>query len=143
MNWIVALFLCFVLWSTYAIPGNMAEKVHGVSVNMLFGTLAFVGVALLLSGKIMTDLPKVTLLSGAQASLMGLGSAVGFYFFLTALSLSPSTKILSLVILVAGISFPAQSALAGYFVDGTKLALHQWLAIGGMGACIALFNWKF
>ncbi|OGZ07742.1 MAG: hypothetical protein A3D65_01410 [Candidatus Lloydbacteria bacterium RIFCSPHIGHO2_02_FULL_50_13] len=142
MNWTLALLLCFVLWTTYAIPGNLAEKVHGVSVNMLFETLAFVVVAFFLSGKILADISKVTLTSGIQASLMGIGSAVGFYFFLTALSLAPGTKGLALVILVAGMTFPAQSALFGLF-SGGGLAVHQWLAIAGMGACIGLYNWKF
>lgn len=142
MNWIYALVLCFILWATYAIPGNLAAKVHGVSVNMLFETLAFVGVTFFLSGKIMVDISKVTLTSGVQATLMGIGSAVGFYFFLTALSLAPNVKTLALVILVAGMTFPAQGALFGLLGKET-LEIHQWLAIIGMGACIALYNWKF
>lgn len=140
MSFLLALGLCFILWSVYAIPGNMAEKVHGVQVNMLFETLAFIGVTLLLSEKILESLPKVTALSALQGSLMGIGSAVGFYFFLTALSLAPSSKELALVILVAGISFPVQGAL--FAVLGQPLALHQWAAIAGMAGCIVLYNWK-
>ncbi len=142
MNWITALIICFVLWSTYAIPGNSAEKVHGVSVNFLFETLAFIGVTIILSSKILEGLPNVTMKSGMQASMMGIGSAVGFYFFILALSLAPDAKIIALVVLVAGITFPIQGALFGFF-GGDALATHQWLAILGMGACIALYNWKF
>lgn len=142
MNWILALSLCFLLWSTYAIPGNLSEKVHGVSVNMLFETLAFIGVTLLLSGRIVTDISKVTLASGIQGSLMGVGSAVGFYFFLMALSLAPGMRSIVLVVLVAGMTFPVQSALFGLY-SGEMLAVRQWVAIAGMGVCVALFNWKF
>ncbi|MEK7118162.1 MAG: hypothetical protein AAB869_00980 [Patescibacteria group bacterium] len=141
MNWIYAVTLCFVLWATYAIPGNLAEKVHGVSINMLFETIAFVGVTFFLGGKILADISKVTLTSGIQASLMGIGSAVGFYFFLMALSLAPNAKTLALVILVAGMTFPAQGALFGFF-GGEALSTRQWLAIAGMGACIFLYSWK-
>lgn len=141
MTWTIALVICFALWSTYTIPGNFAEKVHGVSVNMLFETLAFAGVTILLSGRITESLPKVTLNSALLGSLMGIGSAVGFYFFLTAISLAPDTKIVALVILVAGVTFPVGAALFSFF--GEALALHQWLAIGGMGVSIAVYNWKF
>lgn len=118
-----------------------AEKVHGVSVNFLFETLAFVGTTLLLSGRIMADLPKVTIVSGMQASLMGIGSAVGFYFFIMAFSLAPGAKAIALILLVGGISFPVQGALFSFF--GEALATHQWIAIGGMAGCIALYNLKF
>lgn len=142
MNWIIALLLCSVLWSTYMLPGNLAEKVHGVSVNFLFETLAFVGVTFFLGGKISTDISKVTLTSGMQSSLMGIGSAVGFYFFLVAISLAPGIKSIALVLLVAGMTFPISSALFGFF-GGEALAIHQWLAILGMGGCVILFNLKF
>ncbi len=140
MNWIIAMALCFILWSVYAIPGNFAEKVHGVSVNMLFETIAFVGVAILLSGRICEGLPRVTAGSATLGLLMGLGSAVGFYFFLTALSLAPGTKGIVLVVLVAGITFPMQSVLFSFF--GEALSLRQWLAIVGMGVSLIVFNWK-
>lgn len=140
MSYITALVLCFVLWSVYAIPGNMAEKVHGVQVNMMFETLAFIGVTMLLSGKIVEAWPKVTMISTVQGSLMGIGSAVGFYFFLMALSLAPGTKGIALVILVAGMTFPVQGAL--FALLGEPLAMRQWLAILGMGGCIVLYNWK-
>jgi hypothetical protein len=140
MNWIIAMSLCFILWSTYAIPGNFAEKVHGVSVNMLFETIAFVGITILLSGKIYEGLPRVTAGSATLGLLMGLGSAVGFYFFLAALSLAPGTKGIVLVVLVAGITFPVQSALFSFF--GEALSLHQWLAIAGMGVSLIVYNWK-
>lgn len=140
MNWIFAMVMCFILWSTYAIPGNFAEKVHGVSVNMLFETIAFVGVTFLLSGKILEGLPKVTAGSATLGILMGIGSAVGFYFFLTALSLAPGTKGIVLVVLVAGITFPIQSALFSFL--GEALTLRQWLAIVGMGISLVAFNWK-
>ena len=141
MSYGLALLLCFILWSVYAIPGNMAEKVHGVQVNMLFETLAFIGVTALLSGKIVEALPKVTAVSAFQGSLMGIGSAVGFYFFLTALSFAAGTKEIALLLLVAGLTFPAQGAL--FAVLGESLAIHQWLAMLGMGGCIARYNWKF
>lgn len=144
MNWILAMILCFVLWSTYAVPGNFAEKTHGVSVNMLFETLAFIGVAILLSGKILEGLPKVTPTSALLASLMGLGSAVGFYFFLTALSLAPNTKGIVLVVLMAGVTFPVQSALFSLFGKAEDaLSLRQWLAIAGMGVSIIAYNWNW
>ncbi len=141
MSWILAVALCFILWSTYAIPGNLAEKTHGVSVNMLFETLAFIGVTLLLGSKIIEGLPKVTLSSAALASMMGAGSALGFYFFLTALSLAPGTKGIVLVVLIAGVTFPVQSALFSFF--GEALSTQQWVAIIGMGASLVLYNWKF
>lgn len=142
MNWWIALGICFILWSTYAIPGNLAEKTHGVSVNMFFETLAFIGVTILLQEQILESWPKITTNSALLGLLMGIGSAVGFYFFLTAISLAPGTKGIALVILVAGVTFPLQGALFGLF-GGEVLALHQWLAICGMGGCIALYNWKF
>ncbi len=108
---------------------------------MLFETVAFIAVTFLLKGKILEALPRITVTSAVEASLMGIGSAVGFYFFLTAISLSPGTKGIALVLLVAGLSFPAQGAL--FALLGESLALHQWLAILGMGGCIALYNWKF
>jgi len=141
MNWIVALSICFVLWSTYLLPGSLAEKVHGVHVNFLFETLAFAAVTFFLGRGILSDLSKITLISGIQASLMGIGSAVGFYFFLSAISLAPGTKSVALIILVSGISFPMQSALFSIF--GEALAINQWLAILGMIACIICYNWKF
>lgn len=144
MNWILAMVLCFILWSTYAVPGNFAEKTHGVSVNMLFETLAFIGVVILLSGKILEGLPKVTPTSALLASLMGLGSAVGFYFFLTALSLAPGPKGLALVVLVAGVSFPVQSAIFSFFGKAEDaLSVRQWLAIAGMGVSIIAYNWNW
>ena len=143
MNWILAMLICFVLWRTYAIPGNFAEKVHGVPVNILFETVAFIGVTILLSGKIIEGFPKITANSAVLGSLMGLGSAVGFYFFLMALSLAPGTKGIVLVVLVAGITFPVQSALFSFFGEvGEALNMRQWLAIVGMGASIVLYNWK-
>ena len=141
MTYTIALLACFILWSAYAIPGNLAEKVHGTPVNMLFETIAFIGVTFLLKGKIIEALPKVTMISALEASLMGIGSAVGFYFFLTALSLASGTKGIVLVILIAGLTFPTQSAL--FSLLGESLAVHQWLAILGMSGCIVLFNWKF
>ena len=141
MTYTIALLACYILWSAYAIPGNLAEKVHGVQMNMLFETLAFIGVTFFLRSKIMEALPRVTVTSAIEASLMGIGSAVGFYFFLTALSLAPGTKGIALVILVAGLTFPTQGALFAFL--GESLAIHQWLAIAGMGGCIVLYNWKF
>ena len=141
MTWITALALCFVLWSTYMIPGNFAEKIHGVSVNMFFETAAFVAVTVFLGGRIAENFPQVTLKSAVLGSLMGIGSAVGFYFFLVAISLAPGTRGIALVLLVAGVTFPLQGAL--FSLLGEALAVHQWLAIVGMGACIALYNWKF
>lgn len=141
-SWVAPLALCFVLWSVYAIPGNFAEKVHGVSVNMLFETIAFIGVSLLLSGKIAEGLPKVTSYSAGLGLLMGAGSAVGFYFFLQALSLAPGAKAFALIFLVAGVTFPVQGALFSFF-GGDALELRQWLAIAGMVVCIVIYNWKF
>lgn len=138
MNWILAMSLCFILWSVYAIPGNFAEKTHGVSVNMLFETLAFIGVTALLSSKIIEGLPKVTINSAILGSLMGIASALGFYFFITALSMAPSKGII-LVVLVAGVTFPMQSALFSFF--GDPLSTRQWIAIAGMGLCLVLYNW--
>jgi drug/metabolite transporter (DMT)-like permease len=75
---------------------------------------------------------------------MGIGSAVGFYFFLVALSLAPNVKVIALIILIAGISFPMQGALFSLFgVDDEKLQPHQWLAILGMAGCIFIYNFKF
>ena len=143
MTYTIAMVLCFVLWSIYAIPGNMAEKIHGVHVNMLFEALAFISVAALLSGKILEALPKVTAASAFQGALMGAGSAVGFYFFLVALSLATGSKEIALLLLVTGLSFPIQGALFALTGMGESLAVHQWLAIMGMAGCIALYNWKF
>lgn len=143
MNWIVALTLSFVLWVAYAIPGTYAEKTHGVSVNILFETLAFMGITILLSGKILESLPKVTVISSVQASCMGIGSALGFYFFLQALSNAPGARGFALVLLVAGITFPAQGALFSLIPGAESLAAHQWYAILGMVACIFIYNWKF
>ena len=58
MTWITALVLCFVLWSTYMVPGNFAEKIHGVSVNMFFETAAFVAVTIFLGGRIAENLDR-------------------------------------------------------------------------------------
>lgn len=144
MSWIVAMMLCFILWSAYAIPGNVAEKVHGTPVNMLFETLAFVMVAILLSGKIIEGMPRVTLNSAMLASLMGIGSAVGFYLFLTALSLAPGTKGIVLVVLMAGITFPVQGALFSFSGKAEDtLSLRQWLAIAGMGVSLIVYNWNW
>ncbi len=148
MNWIVSLTICFVLWSTYVLPGNVAEKTHGVSINFFFETMAFVLVTVLLWSKVIEDAPKVTFQSGTLGMFMGLGSAIGFYFFLSALSLAPNTKAVMLVILVAGVTFPLQSALAGmiFGVEGIKglgsIRPLQWVALGGMISSIILFNWK-
>lgn len=140
MNYYMALTLCFILWSVYAIPGNMAEKVHGVQVNMLFETLAFIGVTIFLAGKIIPALPKVTMMSAFQGSLMGIGSAVGFYFFIMALSLAPGAKGIAFILLVAGLTFPAQGAI--FALMGESLRSEQWLAIVGMIGCILLYKWK-
>jgi drug/metabolite transporter (DMT)-like permease len=142
MNWILAMVICFVLWSIYAIPGNMAEKVHGVSVNMAFETLAFILVTLMFGGKIVENLPKVTASSATFGLMMGVGSALGFYFFLLALSNAPGARGLALVVLVAGVSFPVQSLLFSFFGDGEALNLRQWLAIAGMGTSLVIYNWK-
>lgn len=142
--YVIPLIICFILWSTYAIPGTMAEKTHGVSVNMLFETLAFIGVSILLSGKIYADLPKVTLVSGLQASLMGAGSALGFYFFLKALSMAPGATGFALILLVAGVTFPIQGALNSLKWFGNEpLSMQQWFAIVCMMFSIGLYNWKF
>jgi drug/metabolite transporter (DMT)-like permease len=142
--WLAPLAACFVLWSTYTIPGKFAQKVHGVPVNFMFEALAFAGVVLLLSGKIVADLPKVTWTSGFYGSLMGLGSAVGFYFFLQALNLAPGTSSVALILLVAGITFPVQGALFSLKIfGGEPLSTQQWIALLGMGGCIALYNLKF
>lgn len=140
MTYSIALLICFALWTVYAIPGNMAEKVHGVPVNMVFETLAFIGVTLLLTPKIMGALPKVTLVSATQASLMGIGSAVGFYFFITAIGLAPGAKGIAFVFLVAGLTFPAQGAI--FAMMGESLRSEQWVAIAGMVGCILLYKWK-
>lgn len=140
--WLASLAVCFVLWSAYAIPGNMAGKTHGASVNFLFETLAFIAISAMMSEKIMADLPKVTWTSAAQASLMGLGSALGFYFFLHALNLAPGTAGIALVLLVAAVTLPLQGALFSLF-GGDALSWQQWLALAGMISCIVLYNWKF
>lgn len=120
----------------------MAEKVHGVSVNMAFETLAFILVTLMFGGKIVENLPKVTAGSATLGLMMGVGSALGFYFFLLALSNAPGARGLALVVLVAGVSFPVQSLLFSFFGDGEALNLRQWLAIAGMGASLVAYNWK-
>lgn len=134
--------ICFVLWSVYAIPGNMAEKVHGVSVNMMFETIAFIVVTLMLGGKILENLPRVTTNSAVLGLLMGAGSALGFYFFISALSNAPGARGLVLVVLVAGVTFPMQGLLFSFFGGGEALNLRQWLAMAGMGASLVVYNWK-
>jgi|GEM_PF-5424186 hypothetical protein len=140
MTYAVALLSCFVLWSVYALPGNAAEKIHGVGVNMAFETMAFILVTMLLGSKILAALPQVTLKSAALGTAMGLGSALGFYFFLTALSLAPGTRGMVLVLLVAGLSFPMQGIL--FALMGEPLATRQWLAVAGMTASIVVYNWR-
>lgn len=138
MDWKVASVIVLVLWGTYGIFGSKATEVHGEKVTVVFETVAFILLALVAAGSAMGDFQKVTTRSFINASVMGLMSAGGFYFFLYAMRLSPQN--LGVITMTTGL-YPVITVLVMHFL-GQHLAPQQWLGVALATAGLALVNWK-
>lgn len=135
MNWKIACWIAFAMWSVYGFFGERAAKVHGEKVNMIFETLAFILLAIAAAVSGMDDFRKTTFSSALNASIMGLLSAGGFYFVLYALRVVPQQDT-ALVILISGL-FPIGTAIASNFIVA-PLSIVQWIGVFLAGAGMVL-----
>lgn len=136
--WRLYAFLALAAWGVYSIPGNKATAVHGEKVSLLFETAAFILLCLVVSRHVAVDFPKVTWTSAVNAAIMGLLSAGGFYFMLTAMGASP--KNMTAIVLITG-SYPAVTAVVAHFI-GQPLSLHQWIGVTAVVGGLVLVNYK-
>jgi drug/metabolite transporter (DMT)-like permease len=136
MDWKMASFSALLCWGVYAIFGDEAGKIHGEKISLVFEAMAFVLLSLIVMNGSATDFSKVTKTSFIFASLMGLFSAVGFYFFLYALRVSPGN--LSLIMVITG-ACPLITVVISYF-RGANLNPYQWIGITFVSIGIVLIN---
>ena len=136
--WRLYAVMALAMWGVYSIPGNKATEVHGEKMTLLFETVAFVLLCALVSLRATGDFAKITAASAFNASVMGVLSAGGFYFMLSAMNASPRN--LTTIVLIAG-SYPAITAIVSHFL-GQPLSLHQWVGVGTVMTGLALVNWK-
>lgn len=126
MGWKFACFIAFAMWSVYGFFGERAGKIHGEKVNLIFETVAFVLLALIAAGDAIGDFHKVTGKSAINASMMGLLSAVGFWFMLYALKVVPQEQT-GIALLISGM-FPVGAILISNFV-AAPLVMWQWVGV--------------
>jgi len=136
--WRLYSIIALSMWGVYSIPGNKATEVHGEKMTLLFETAAFIILCTFVSLRATGDFAKVTVSSALNASVMGLLSAGGFYFMLSAMNASP--KNLTTIVLIAG-SYPAITAIVSHFC-GQPLSTHQWVGVATVMAGLVLVNWK-
>lgn len=137
MDWKDASLTTLLLWGMYGIFASKAGEVHGAKVSLVFEAAAFVILAVVVAGGSLGEFAKVTRWSFLFASLMGLFSAVGFYFLLYALRLAPEN--LSAIILITGL-YSVITVVINHFL-GSHLAPHQWAGAGFGILAVVLVNW--
>ncbi len=137
MNWKVACLIAFAMWSVYGFFGERAAKVHGEKVNMIFETLAFIALSLMVAMGRIKDFGKVTATSALQASAMGLLSAGGFYFVLYAMRVAHQQDT-ALILLISGM-FPVGAAVISNFII-SPLSITQWAGVALASIGMVLVN---
>ncbi|MBU4142732.1 EamA family transporter [Patescibacteria group bacterium] len=135
MNWKIACLIAFATWSIYGFFGERAGKIHGEKINLIFETLAFILLAVVAASDAVGDFHKVTGRSAFNASMMGLLSAVGFWFMLYALKVVPQEQT-GVALLISGM-FPVGAMLVSHFVSA-PLVGWQWAGIALVAAGMPL-----
>ncbi len=126
MSWKIACLVAFAMWSVYGFFGERAGKIHGEKVNLIFETVAFILLALVATTSATGDFSKITGKSAFNASMMGLLSAVGFWFMLYALKVVPQQQT-GVALLISGM-FPVGAMLVSNFV-AAPLVTWQWVGV--------------
>lgn len=135
--WRIGCLIAFGMWSCYGFFAERAAKVHGEKINLIFETLAFIVLSLIVNMSGIKDFDKVTATSTLNASIMGLLSAGGFYFVLHAMRVAPQ-KDMPLVLLISGM-FPIGAAVISNFII-TPLSGVQWAGAVLVGIGMVLVN---
>ncbi len=142
MDWRVISLFPLVMWALYSIFASLASNAHGEKVTMVFEALAMVVVAVIviIMGGI-SDFGRVTKMSCAQASIMGLMSAGGIAIQFYAFRIAPVEKQGSVVMITC--MFPILAVAMFHFMSTFKIAggsactTRQWIGVA-LGA-IALW----